>query len=913
MSHTARRGNRPGTGGLRVAGCDLGKAAAKFVVLRLPEAPSGAAVGELEIESTETVLHEGRPLDAFREWYRSADVAACDGLGATGLHADKLADPVVSGLPEDACLHAALDAIPDVEGPLNLVSVGARGYSVLTRNREGHVQSLENDKCSSGTGETMVKIAGRFGLSIEEADTLASAAEETIPITARCSVFAKSEMTHFGNQGRPADALFRGYFGSVAVYVAALLARGRVEGPVYAIGGGADLRSLIAALGDAVGEPVGVAPRHRHLEAIGAALVAAEQARASRLSALPADAGGLVRESEVRFRVLEPSRRWEHMVTVMEERPVPAGADAEPAVLGLDLGSTGSKAVLTSLATGDAVLDVYDRTRGNPVDAAQRLIAALLARTDADVRGIALTGSGREAAATVLRAAFPEASDRIVTLNEIVAHATAAIRCDADGGEDLSVVEIGGQDAKFIQIKGGQIVESDMNKACSAGTGSFLEEQAVFYGIDDVAEFTRLAQSATRPPDLGQMCTVFVAEAASEAHNEGFEVPDLFAGFQYSVIHNYINRVMGQRTFGRRVFFQGKPASGVSLAWTLAAVTGREVVVPPNPGAMGAWGIGLCALDELGRELLARAPRFELRGALGATVVERNEFQCRDKRCATLCNIERTKVAVRGAEQTVLSGGACPKYEVSAAAKVKLPMEAPSAFDEHAGALSAYLEDVPGERVVGIPAVGALLGYLPWLVTFVRALGFGVKVLAPDSRSLARGEERCYSFDACAPVKIAHGVITEGGGGGAARTRPPHPPPPPTAGRRRLFRGGGAAPDAAGRRPRRACERRAGSRRRVLPEDPVSRRGGGLRQVLPDGAGDARDGPRSPPFPGRGRRGRRPSSHPRRGPLHQRSPRAAPRDTGPAGRRRAPDAGGRGDASGRRGAARPPARPERRR
>ena len=56
------------------------------------------------------------------------------------------------------------------------------------------------------------------------------------------------------------------------------------------------------------------------------------------------------------------------------------------------------------------------------------------------------------------------------------------------------------------------------------------------------------------------------------------------------MIKNYIGRVMGDRRFLERIFFQGKPAANPSLARTLAAVTGREVVVPPNPGAMGAAG-----------------------------------------------------------------------------------------------------------------------------------------------------------------------------------------------------------------------------------------------------------------------------------------------------------------------------------
>ena len=737
----------------RVAGCDLGKATAKLVVGTIQ--PDGT----LRIDAAETVVHEGRPMEAFASWYERLGIASCEALGATGLHADELIEPAVTGLPEDACLLAGLGLVPGLSGPFNVVSIGARGYSVLTRDARGRVQYVENDKCSSGTGETMVKIAGRFGLSIEQADRLATTATEAIPITARCSVFAKSEMTHFGNQGRSADALFRGYFGAVASYVTALLARARVEGPVVLVGGATRIGALVEAMGAAVGEELIVPDEATVIQAMGAALLAAEQCRAEALDPLPHDPTDLIVPTEHRFRVLPPASNFADRVTRLVAPPAPAGAERAPCVLGLDLGSTGSKLVLTSVETGEAVLDLYDRTRGNPVEAAQRLIAALLDRTAADVRAVGLTGSGREAAATVLRAVWPEAAARIVVINEIVAHATAAIRCDRDGDGDLSIVEIGGQDAKFVQVRGGQIVESDMNKACSAGTGSFLEEQAVFYGIHDIEEFTGLAREAKTPPDLGQMCTVFVAEAAAEAHNEGFGLSDLFGGFQYSVIHNYMNRVMGQRTFAQRIFFQGKPASGESLPWTLAAVTGREVIVPPNPGAMGAWGIGLCVLRDLDREALLAAHALDLRSALGARVVGRTEIQCRDRACGTLCTIEKTAVSVGERKHSILSGGACPKYEISTATKPKLPIDSPSAFDERAALLAPYLEDTSGRRTVGVALVGACHNHLPWLVTLLRELDIGVRVLRSDADSLPRGEARCYSFDACAPVKIAHGVV----------------------------------------------------------------------------------------------------------------------------------------------------------
>jgi len=129
-------------------------------------------------------------------------------------------------LPEDSCQEAALEMDRALEDALNLVSVGARGYGVLSRRPSGSsrngngavrlYQYLENDKWSSGAGENIQRMAGRFGLTIEEADELAltRGTSSRSPPAAPC--FAKSEMTHFANQGQPTGDLFNGYFASVA-------------------------------------------------------------------------------------------------------------------------------------------------------------------------------------------------------------------------------------------------------------------------------------------------------------------------------------------------------------------------------------------------------------------------------------------------------------------------------------------------------------------------------------------------------------------------------------------------------------------------------------------------------------------------------------------------------------------------
>ena len=235
---------------------------------------------------------------------------------------------------------------------------------------------------------------------------------------------------------------------------------------------------------------------------------------------------------------------------------------------------------------------------------------------------------------------------------------------------------------------------------------------------------------------------MFVADVAAEALADGFTRDDIFAGLQYSVIRNYRSRVMGQRRFLERVFFQGKPASNPSLARTLAAVTGREVVVPPDPGAMGAIGIALLArrarLGDRRAEPPARARRtgrrLDLRRVLAARVAERREFRCRDRHCANLCRLEPAEIDVAGERAKVVSGGSCPKYDDVSGAGDKLPKDAPNPYRERDELLARLLARSPtrgrarARRAAGrwpaaarrpVPYAHYLIDTLPFFHTFL--------------------------------------------------------------------------------------------------------------------------------------------------------------------------------------------------
>ncbi len=778
----ARAHSLPSHGSAAVAplfvGVDLGKVTTAIAVGEL------GADGELHVVEARAERHFGDPLRPFLGLYRDLDAGRLAGMVATGVYGERLGSPALGGVPEEiAQEQAAAWLLPD--GPLNVVRVGGGGYSVLTRDADGHVRYEANERCSAGTGETVEGLCARLGRSLEEAVALAEASPDGVNVTSRCAVFAKSELTHFANQGESHGRIFRGLFEGVARNIHSLYDKSKIDGPVVLIGHGALIAPIAAGIAALSAAPVVVAEQAGVFEALGALRFAASRAAEpggrgegvaesgdgrgeARPAGFPADPRALVRPQRSRIGRLDPAHAGPGSVQRLEERQrgdIAGGPGARAAVLGLDLGSTGSKAALVDAATGAVLASVYRRTEGNPVEAAQALVAEVAEMAPVPVVGIGLTGSGRDAAATVFRAAFPALGTRLTVQNEIVAHATAAAALDPDGGRSISIVEIGGQDAKFINVESGRVVDADMNRVCSAGTGSFLEEQAIAHGVDDIAEFGRLAARSDGPPDLGQTCTVFVADVAAEALGEGFSREDIFAGLQYSVVRNYRSRVMGQRRLLDRVFFQGKPATDPALARTLAAVLEREVVVPADPGAMGAIGIALLAAGTLGAG--EAPPPVDLARVQSARVAGRREFQCGDRDCLNGCHLELAEIDVGGETARIVSGGQCPKYDAVSAAGEKLPKDAPNPYRERDELLRTLLNEEAAAGGAAGPTTGPTLGLpyahylidtLPFFHTLLRRLGHRVEVLRPGRETLAEGDRRCAAPGACAPVKLLHGL-----------------------------------------------------------------------------------------------------------------------------------------------------------
>ena len=612
---------------------------------------------------------------------------------------------------------------------------------VYRLDNEGRIIEVRSgNKCASGTGEFFLQQIKRMDLSVEEAMNIADA-ENPYKVAGRCSVFCKSDCTHALNKGAPKSRVVSGLCKMMAGKITELL-KGEEPGTVLLVGGSASNHIMVKFLEEEALHVV--IPEHsRCFEALGAAIWAL-----SHETKPTPQADNLFTEGEHVFSRHPPLGDALSRVRFME--PIRGHARAgDDCVLGLDVGSTTTKAVLVRRGDNAILAGIYLRTNGDPVGASRKCYAGIASKIDVPVNitGLGVTGSGRQIAG--LHALTP------AVINEIIAHARAAAYFDP---EVDTIFEIGGQDAKYTYLTSGVASDYAMNEACSAGTGSFLEESALESLDLRVEEIGDLAMKGVAPPNFSDQCAAFIGSDIKTAIHSGISRADIAAGLVYSICMNYLNRVKGNRPVGAKVFMQGGVCYNKAVPVAMASLTGREIVVPPEPGLMGAYGV---ALETMSQQELGQVPvqSFDLKALAGREVIYEEPFVCAGgkEKCDRKCTISRIRLDGR----IYPFGGACNKYyniinrhnDVDVALLDLVALREKLLF-ETAG-MFVPEDTKPNGKSIGINLSLMTHTLLPLYEGFFRTLGY--KVVLPD-RIDAEG---CLMEGAafCWPVEQAHGTL----------------------------------------------------------------------------------------------------------------------------------------------------------
>ncbi len=645
-----------------------------------------------------------------------------------------LAAPYV---PEAMCLEAALERL-GVEADA-IVSLGGERFVVYALQSGRIRRTVSETRCGAGSGEFLVQQFARMGLDLETGQAAAEHGQR-VKMASRCSVHAKSDATHKLNKGECTVAdVARTLVEQMAEKVAELVAK--ADGPARRIvlcGGLASNRLLVRCAQEILpSSAVETLAESPYLEAFGAAHLAnGADAAPVALAAIP---GG---EGAARNAPHRPPREAAGLVEVMTDAGREPIGDGMSLLLGIDAGSTTTKAALVDEATGRLVAGCYLRTHGNPVRAAKSCVAEMNRAVGAArvrISHVAVTGSGRE----VVSLAFKSCP----TFNEILAHARAAraVLPEAD-----TIFEVGGQDAKFISLRDGVPVDYAMNDGCSAGTGSFLEESAGSELGLEVGELGAFAARSERAFDFGERCAAFINSEIRIAMQQGTCREDVAAGLVYAVVKNYLAKVVGTRSVGKAIVLQGGVALNPAVGLAVASCTGSRVVIPPRPELMGCVGAALLMRDVAGRDAAERLD-VSLGSFEGVTTGVKAPFVC--KACDNLCTVQRITVE----DRTVPFGGLCSRWDVARRDGAARPMGRNLVAERHDLMFREFAPAPPPTPIatVGLPAALTTHELYPFYAKLLTGLGLEVVLSRTDDLDLRTHAPKCY------PLQILHGAVRD--------------------------------------------------------------------------------------------------------------------------------------------------------
>lgn len=625
---------------------------------------------------------------------------------------------------------------------------------IFMDTREGQTRSQLNDfalnsLCAAGTGSFLDQQAKRIGVPIEkEFGTLSLQSEHPPRIAGRCSVFAKSDMIHLQQIATPLHDIVAGLCFAVARNFKSNLGRGKTfEKPIMFQGGVAANEGVVRAFTEILdlreGELI-IPVYHASMGAIGAVLHSIEQEAAGDnhfkgIASLTAYLEEMKSESTSLAPLVESKAVYQKEIHQdFKEQKMPV-------YLGLDIGSLSTNVVLID-DENRVVARRYLPTASKPLDAIQRGLKEIAEEVGehVEVKAAGTTGSGRYLTGDFIGA------DAIQ--NEITAQATAAIAYDPTVD---TIFEIGGQDSKYIQIENGVVTDFEMNKVCAAGTGSFLEEQAEKLGIKIKEEFGDLALSAKAPVKLGDRCTVFMESDLNAHQQRGESTENLVGGLAYSIVHNYINRVVGDRKIGNKIFFQGGVTNNKSVVAAFEKVTGKSITIPPHFDVTGAIGAAILARQSMASGQESRFKGFHV-SELPFSI---DKFTC--KSCSNQCEIQR--VRIDGREAPLFYGGRCDKFEVEE--RKGKGKDIPNLFQERFDRLVGDYQEQPKKDkqiTIGIPrALMIFYQQFPFWRTFFEDLGFRVVVSKETDLKLVKNSLELMASETCFPVEVMHGHVKD--------------------------------------------------------------------------------------------------------------------------------------------------------
>lgn len=633
------------------------------------------------------------------------------------------------------------------------IELGGEDAKIIYFNQT--IEQRMNASCAGGTGAFLDQMAVLLNTTTDGLEKLASSGTKIYPIASRCGVFAKSDIQPLLNEGAKKEDIALSIMQAIVNQTISGLACGKpIKGNVIFLGGPLNylnsLRQQFIKTLNLKEEEIIIPKDARLFVCIGAILDKEPKHEYTKK-----DIYNLLERldsfKEEETSNLEPlfktKKEYQAFLKRHSKNKVIRNDISKytgDVFVGIDAGSTTAKLVAIDYE-GKLLYENYRSNKGTPVETLKDMILDLYSKLNKNtvIRSSGSTGYGEQ----LIKVAFNLDISEI----ETIAHYEAANHF-LNGVE--SIIDIGGQDMKYIKLKDGNIDSIMLNEACSSGCGSFIETLAKSLNIS-VEEFVKEALTSKSPIDLGSRCTVFMNSKIKQTQKEGRPLGDIFAGLSYSVIRNAIQKVMKIRdinTLGSKIVVQGGTFLNDAILKAFENITGKEVIRPDIAGLMGAYGVALIALDNF-KKYEDQDVRSSIlnEDEIRNLQIKTTHSRCQgcENHCALTINLFNKK--------SYISGNRCERGSGNNGSTNLLPNMYSWKYDR----LFNYASKENNKRgEIGIPRVLNMYENYPLWFTLFDTLGFKVVLSDHSNHHLYEtGIESMPSESVCYPAKLVHGHI----------------------------------------------------------------------------------------------------------------------------------------------------------
>ncbi len=567
-----------------------------------------------------------------------------------------------------------------------------------------------NDKCASGTGATIDKCMIKVGMPAEEVVKIKFDDTRLHHVAAKCGVFAETDIVNLVKSGIPAVEIMNSLADAIVHQNLSVLTRGNtLKHDVLLLGGPNtylpflvecwrkripetwDSRGHVYPKDRPISELIYTPENAQYYAAFGAVVFGMTEAKDDPELGRYKGIDGLKnyiqhgRGARLQGTALGPLVKSEsdlssfiqkYEIPVFEPPPILPNTTVR-GVIGLDGGSTSSKAVLVDYETGDVLYKAYTLSKGNPIQDTKDILREIKQYVHGCGATLECLGFGATGyAADVLE----ESVKADVNIVETIAHMISAVRYVPDA--DV-ICDIGGQDIKVLflsEAKGGSrdVRDFRLSNQCSAGNGMLLQAMADQFGVK-LHQYADTAFAADLAPKFSYGCAVFLDADRVNFQKEGFTAPEMLAGLARVLPKNvwqYVVQVPRLAEFGRVFVLQGGTQRNLAAVkaqvdYIVERVPDARVVVHPHTGEAGAIGAAMETLRVVRRR--GHSTFIGLDQAIDLDYTTKNDEETVCHFCPNECS--RTFIDTRtpdGRTSRYISGFSCEKGTVESADALKV-------------------------------------------------------------------------------------------------------------------------------------------------------------------------------------------------------------------------------------------------